>query len=81
MFPCAKDSLSSGIVKIWKLCFTHIVFRLHKSDMESFFLCNGNETQKIVSPAGGTIFVLRGSLEWFAQGNLKYLICANYKEP
>jgi len=49
--------------------------------MESFFLCNGNETQKIVSPAGGTIFVLRGSLEWFAQGNLKYLICANYKEP
>jgi len=51
--------------------------------MESFFLCNGNEPlkTKIVSPAGGTIFVLRGSLEWFAQGNLECLICANYKEP
>ena len=48
--------------------------------MESFFLCNGNETQKIVSPAGGTIFVLRGSLEWFAQGNLEYFIGAGYAE-
>ena len=48
--------------------------------MESFFLCNGNETQKIVSPTGGAIFDLRGSLEWFAQGNLEYLICAGNKQ-
>ena len=53
---------------------------MHRSDMESFFLCNGNETQKIVSPTGGAIFVLRGSLEWFAQGNLEYLICASNKQ-
>ena len=24
----------------------------HKSDMKSFFLCNGNETQEIVKPSG-----------------------------
>ena len=76
-----KDSLFSTIIKLWKLCSIHIVCCLHRSDMESFFLCNGNETQKIASPTGGTIFDLRGSLEWSAQGNLEYLICANYKEP
>ena len=46
--------------------------------MESFFLCNGNETQKIVSPTGGAIFDLRGSLEWSAQGNPEYSICAGH---
>ena len=48
--------------------------------MKSFFLCNGNETQKIVSPTGGTIFVLRGSLEWFAPGNLEYFMGAGDEE-
>ncbi len=29
---------------------------LHQSDIESFFLCNGNETQEIVKPSGAHDF-------------------------
>ena len=31
----------------------------HKSDMKSFFLCNGNETQEIVKPTGEHDFCFR----------------------
>ena len=37
MFLCARNSIFSDIIKIWKLCSAHIVCRLHRSDMESFF--------------------------------------------
>ena len=33
----------------------------HKSDMKSFFLCNGNETQEIVKPSGEHDFCF----QWF----------------
>ena len=38
-------------------------------------LCNGDETQKSWKPLLNTIFVLRGSSEWFAQLNLKQFFC------
>ena len=45
---------------------------LHQSNMECFFLCNGDETQGNESPTGGAFPAFRGSSECPAQGNLKY---------
>ena len=49
--------------------------KIHKSNISGFLLCNGDETYGSWKLLLNTNHAFRGSLECFAQGNCKYLIC------
>ena len=59
-----------------KVCFIIFISKLHKRNMESFSLCNGDKTHEVWKPLLNTLHAFGGLSECFAQWNLQYFFCA-----
>ena len=50
-----------------KVCSITFIGKLHKRNMESFSLCNGDKTHEAWKPLLNTLHAFRGLTECFAQ--------------
>ena len=50
-----------------KVCIITVIVKLHKRNMESFSLYNGDKTHEAWKPLLNTVHVFRGLSECFAQ--------------
>ena len=76
MFLCARNSIFSDIIKIWKLCSIHIVCCLHRSDIPSFLV--QTIPMNLLNQKSRHQWVTRFFEFHFhcTKRNLPYLICA-----
>ena len=80
MFLCARNSIFSDIIKIWKLCSIHIVCCLHRSDIPSFLV--QTIPMNLLNQKSRHQWVTRFFEFHFhcTKRNFPYLICADYDQ-